>query len=121
MKIDESGEGSAAEEGAESILEEVGEEVKAFIQNAETTLLEDVQAAGAWLKNELEALAPEIVADLKAAVSSAVKEVAAGTSAGDTVANVLTILARDGVAVLAQVKSDVVTAVVGLTSAPATK
>lgn len=102
---------------AESIGAEIVADAKAFIQNAETTIAVDAEAAWNWLKNELDALAPEVLADLKAAVAAAANEAISAGSSGSVVTDTLNILARDGVAILNQVKSDVVSAVVGLTTA----
>lgn len=101
----------------ESLGEEIVADAKAFIQSAETDLIADAEAAGAWLMAELRALEPMVLADLKVAVSSAVTEAVSTGSAASTVTDTLNILARDGMDVLAKVKSDVVVAVVGLTSA----
>lgn len=100
----------------ENLIQEAEAAVKAFIQNVETTLIQDAEAAGAWLLAELKALAPEVLSDLKAAVAAAAQEAISGAGAGNTVADTLTILARDGADILAQVKSEVVSAVVGLTT-----
>lgn len=93
---------------------------KAWIQREETVLAQDADDAYNWLKAELLALEPEVAAMLKAAVGAAVQEALGnGATLGTVVADTLTILARDGAQVLAQVKSEVVTAVVGLTASPA--
>lgn len=102
---------------AESIGAEIVADGKAFIQSVETTIATDAEAAWNWLKNELAILAPEVLADLKAAVATAANEAISAGSSGSVVTDTLNILARDGVAVLNQVKSDVITAVVGLTTA----
>lgn len=94
--------------------------VKAFVQREETVLEQDAQDAYAWLKSELAALEPTVVADLKAAVSAAVTEARAGATGGSILADSLTILARDGLDILYSVKTDVLNAVVGLTAATPT-
>jgi hypothetical protein len=105
---------------AESIGQEIVADAKSFIANTETVLTDDLEAAWAWLKSELAALEPTVLADLKAAVASAATTVASGATTGSVVADTLTQLSNDGAAVLAQVKSSVVQAVVGLaTQSPA--
>lgn len=102
---------------AESIGAEIVADAKAFIQNAETTIVADAEAAWSWLKNELAALEPAVLADLKVAVATAATEALSTGSTGSAVTDTLNILARDGIAVVNQVKTDVLTAVVGLTTA----
>lgn len=98
----------------------IGTDFQSFIQSTETTIVQDAEAAYAWLKAELAKLEPTVAADLKAAVQEAVKDVLEnGDGLTVTVADVLDVLARDGEEILAQVKSDVVSAVVGLTTASA--
>lgn len=108
----------AAATQAESLGEEITSDAKAFIQRAETDLITDAEDAYAWLKAEYALLSPEVLADLKSAAAAAVTEALSGGGTGVIVADALTILARDGAAILAQVKSTVVTATVGLTAAP---
>lgn len=119
MHIDDTtpGNDSTAGTSVGDELETDFSEVKAFIQREGTVLLQDVDNGILWLKNELMQLAPEVQADLKVAVGSAATEAMDGATSGSIVADTLTILARDGAAVLSQVKSDVLTAVVGLTTA----
>lgn len=105
----------------ENIGEEIVSDVKAFIQSAETTLTTDIEAAWSWLKSELAILAPEVLADLKAAVAAAAADAVTAGNAGSIVSDTLTALARNGEAVLAQVKTDVINAVVGLTTATPSK
>lgn len=102
---------------ATSIGAEITADVKAFIQNAETDLTADMEAAWAWVKNELAALEPTVLADLKTAVATAATEALSSGSSSSVVTDTLNILARDGLDVLGKVKSDVVTAVVGMTTA----
>ena len=103
--------------GTGSLGQEIVSDAKAFIQSAETAIDADAEAAYAWLKSELTVLAPEVLADLKSAVLTAFTSALSGASSGSIVADTLTALANDGAAVLSQVKSSVVTAVVGLTTA----
>lgn len=104
------------------IEDEVKKDVVLFIDTAEHDLITIAQSAYAWVQHELSLLAPEVLADLKGAVQSAAAEaVSKGLNAGTTgtvVTDTLNILARDGMDILAQVKSDVITAVVGLVTAP---
>lgn len=102
---------------AESIGQEIVGDVKAFIQNTETELSADLEAAWIWLKNELAALEPTVLADLKAAVAAAFEDALSSGTSGSVVTDTLNVLARDGQAILSQVKTDVVTAVVGMTTA----
>lgn len=102
---------------AQSIGAEIVADAKAFIQRAETTIVDDAEAAWSWLKNELAALEPAVLDALKVAVATAVTEALSTGSSGSAVTDTLNILARDGMDVLNKVKSDVVTAVVGLTAA----
>ena len=105
---------------AESIGSEIETDLKNFVSTAETVLTDDMEAAWSWLKSELAALEPTVLADLKAAVASAAVTVASGATTGSVVADTLTQLSSDGAAVLASVKSSVVQAVVGLaTQSPA--
>jgi hypothetical protein len=99
---------------AESIGQEIETGIKTFISNAETDLAADMEDAYTWLKGELAALEPTVLADLKVAVVTAGTNLLAGGTVGATTADVLTQLAADGSAVLASVKSSVVEAVVGL-------
>ncbi len=109
--------GVATRDSISDDIQKAETNVVAFIHNVETDLITDAQAAWVWLQGELSALEPTVLADLKSAVSSAAKEAVSGTaSAGGIVADTLTILARDGLDVLSKVKSDVITAVVGLTT-----
>lgn len=101
----------------QSIGEELLADAKTFISDAETGLLDDIHAAWNWLKAELGKLEPVVLADLKAAVSLAANDALVGGSAESIVADTLTALARSGAEVLAQVKTDVVVAVVGLATA----
>lgn len=103
---------------AESLGSEIVADGKAFIQRVETDLVQDAEDAYAWLKSEYALLAPTVLTDLKLAASAAVTEALSGAGTGSIVADALTILARDGAAILSQVKSEVVTATVGLTAAP---
>ena len=105
---------------AASIGEEIVADAKAFIQNVETTLTTVIELAWAWLKSELALLEPVVLADLKAAVATAAADAVASGSSASIVTDTLNVLARDGQAVLGQVKSDVVNAVVGLTTAKPT-
>lgn len=105
---------------AESIGDEIVSGVKAFVQEVETDIVEDAEAAWGWLKAEFDKLEPEILADLKAAIQIALTEALSGGSAGSVVTDVLNILARDGMEVLNAVKTDVLVATVGLTTAKAT-
>jgi hypothetical protein len=91
-----------------------------FISRVETELTTDIEDAWSWLKGELASLEPAVLADLKSAVSIAATDALAGGSSASIVSDTLTALARNGAAVLAQVKTDVVTAVVGLTTAKPT-
>lgn len=94
--------------------------VKLWIQNAETTVVVDVENAYNWLKTELAALEPTVAADLKAAVNAALNDaVAGGSTLGTIVADTLDILANDGTGILSKVKSNVVTTLIGLTASPA--
>lgn len=102
---------------AESIGAEIVADVTTFVSNAETALTDDLESAWAWLKSELAALEPTVLADLKSAVVTAATSAASGASSGSIVADTLTALSNDGAAVLAQVKSSVVQAVVGLATA----
>lgn len=102
---------------AQSIGAEIVTDVKNFISTAETVLTDDMEAAWGWLKKELALLEPVVLADLKAAVVAAAADAAASGSTSSIVTDTLNILARDGTAVLAQVKSDVVTAVTALGTA----
>jgi hypothetical protein len=106
---------------ATSIGAEIAADGEAFIQSAEADLTTVMEAAWVWVKNELAALEPAVLADLKTAVATAATEAIATGSTGSVVTDTLNILARDGTAVLTQVKSDVVTAVVGLTTATPAK
>jgi hypothetical protein len=106
---------------AQSIGSEIVADGEAFIQSVETTLAADAEAAWSWLKAELAALEPTVLADLKAAVTVAATEALSTGSSGSIVTDTLNILARDGQAVLAKVKSDVITATVGLTTATPSK
>lgn len=106
---------------AQSIGSEILADGKAFIQSAETTIAVDAEAAWNWLKAELASLEPVVLADLKAAVAAAASEALSAGTTGSVVTDTLNILARDGQAVLAQVKSDVITATVGLTTATPSK
>jgi len=106
---------------AASLGSEIVTDGKAFIQNVETDLVQDAEAAYTWLKAEYALLSPEIKADLKAAMALAVETALSGASGGSIVADTLTALYADGASVLNQVKSQVVTASVGLTTVkPAT-
>lgn len=118
LRCSMSQEGAEPAAAAESLGEEIVADGKAFIQRVETDVVQDAEDAYAWLKKEYAALSPEILADLKTAVGAAVTEALSGGGTGAIVADALTILARDGAAILAQVKSEVVTATVGLTAAP---
>ena len=99
---------------AESIGQEIVSGVKTFMSDAETDLTADMEDAYTWLKGELAALEPTVLADLKTAVVTAGTNLLAGGTVGATTADVLTQLSADGAAVLASVKSSVVEAVVGL-------
>lgn len=102
---------------AESIGQEIVADVKNFVSSAETVLTDDMESAWAWLKGELASLEPTVLADLKSAVVTAATSAVSGASSGSIVADTLTALSNDGAAVLAQVKSSVVQAVVGLATA----
>ena len=105
---------------AESIGQEISADIKTFISDAETDLTADMESAWAWLKGELAALEPTVLADLKTAVATAATAALSGASSGSIVADTLTQLSADGAAVLSSVKSSVVQAVVGLaTQSPA--
>jgi hypothetical protein len=101
---------------AQSIISQVETDATTFIENTETVLAQDMEAAWTWVKAELAALEPTVLADLKAAVQLAVTTALSGASSGSVVADTLTALAADGASVLSQVKSSVVQAVVGLTT-----
>lgn len=103
-----------------SLGTEIETDAKAFIQNVETDIVQDAEAAYTWLKAEYALLSPEVLADLKAAIGIALNAALSGASTGSIVADTLTALYADGAAVLSQVKSQVVVASVGLTTAKPT-
>jgi hypothetical protein len=94
------------------------QELRSFIQNVGTDLLEDAHAAWEWLLAELAKLAKEALDALKTAIQQALGSAASGKPISEIVADTLTILYRDFETLAAQISSDVVTALVGLTTAP---
>lgn len=93
-------------------------ELKTFIQTVGTDLLQDAGEAWQWLLAELAKLAKEALDALKTAIQQALGSAASGKPVGEIVADTLTILYRDFETLAAQISSDVVTALVGLTTAP---
>jgi len=101
---------------AASLGQEILADGQALIQRVETDIVQDAEAGYAWLKAEYALLSPEILSDLKGAIGIALSTALSGASSGSIVADTLTALYADGAAVLSQVKSEVVTATVGLTA-----
>jgi len=91
-------------------------ELRAFIQNVGTDLLEDAQQAWEWVKSEVAKLAKEAWAALKTAIQQAMGSIGAGKPLGEVVADTLTILYRDFQQFAAEISSDLITALVGLTT-----
>jgi hypothetical protein len=99
-------------------IAEIEDAAKAFIAEIGTDIRDDALRAFEWLKDEVAALEPQIRLDLKDAIRQAVMDATSGAgTTGSIVADTLTILARDGGEVVNKVKSDVLTALVGLTTA----
>lgn len=89
-------------------------EVKTDISNEAAVLIGKAEDGYDWLKTELAKLEPTVAKDFDAAVTTVINDLVAGDTAGATVANILTVLARDGADVLAAVGSDVAAAYVAL-------
>lgn len=100
-----------------SELGTIGNAVKAFVANAETTLEADANLAWDWLKLELAKIEPTILAQVKAAINEVAVDLESGETAGVAMADVLTVLARDGIQDVMAVKTDVLNALIGLTTA----
>lgn len=97
----------------------ISSDAKAFVQTVETDLKQDALAAFSWLKGELEKIEPAVLAQIKSAINEILTDLEQGEGMGVATADVLTILARDGLQDALAVKSDVLTALIGLTTAKA--
>lgn len=93
------------------------QQLRTFIEDVGTDLLETANAAWEWLKAELAKLTARALAVLKSAIQSALASAGAGRPLGEVVADTLTILYREARDIFDEFKSDVVQAMVGLTVA----
>lgn len=97
---DEAGAGASVAADVAEDIKEAGAGVVSFIQQEGALLLSAAQSAGAWLENKL----AQISIDAQAFIASAIKQAQAdGGSAGEIVANTLTLLYNDGHAIAASI------------------
>lgn len=94
------------------------QQLKDFLSDVGTDLLENAAAAWEWLKNEL-AKIKQLFADgleiIKAAINQAIGQFGS-RPLGELVADTLTILANTAKHIFDVTKSDVLTALIGLTA-----
>lgn len=105
----------------ESALEKFGDEVKQDLSNVgkaisteAAVLIAKAESGYDWVKSELAKLEPTVAADLDAAVEEVIQDFISGKSEAVTVADLLTVLYRDGADIVAKVDSDLLAAYVAL-------
>lgn len=115
---------SATGTGGESLGEEIQKieqeaiaGAKAFVANAGTDLVTDAQAGWVWLMGEIQKIEPVVLGQLKGAIQEIAEDFEKGESEGVVMADVLTVLARDGLDDALAIKTDVIQGIVGLVTA----
>lgn len=98
-------------------VQELKDAAGTFLTAVGHDLVAAAEAAWEWLKAELAKLSAQALAMLKAAVVEAFGN--GDRPLGEVVADTLTILYREARELADEIKSDVVTALVGLTTRPA--
>lgn len=100
-----------------TIEQEAVADGKAFIATAEADVKAIASASWNWLLAELEKIEPTVLAQVKSAINEVATDLEEGETAGVALADVLTVLARDGLEDVMAIKTDVLSALIGLTTA----